>query len=366
MSAPKPLNILIAPLDWGLGHATRSIPIIKACVDRGHTVVIASTGRSLALLRREFPELTCLDVPAYDIAYQEKGSFILKILGQLGKIFSGIRREHRATKEIVRLHQIDLVISDNRYGFYHKKIHSVIITHQMMVKIPSFVIAEPFVYGWLQLQHKRFNTIWIPDVAGEANISGDLSHKYPVLKRTHYIGILTRFSRPLSLPAAEKTILAIISGPEPQRTLFERLIVTQGRLLPHQFILIQGISDEHRDEQLTDNIRVISHLPGKELYDLILRCDVIISRGGYSTLMDLALLNKKCIFVPTPGQTEQEYLVKELGEKGLVVAGDQSTFRLEDALEKVQHTKGFYIPSNEQTFIPFLEAAIAEAVKSKV
>lgn len=366
MSAQQPLHILVAPLDWGLGHATRSIPVIRACLERGHTVVIASTGRSLALLRREFPELTCLDVPAYDISYQEKGSFILKILGQLGKIFSGIRREHRAVNEIVRLHGIDLVISDNRYGFYHKKVHCVIITHQMMVKIPVFRIAEPFVYGWLQLQHRRFQKIWIPDVAGSTNISGDLSHKYPVLKRTQYIGILTRFSRPQFVPAADKTILAIISGPEPQRTLFERLIVTQARLLPYQFIVIQGISDEHRDEQLTDNIRIISHLPGQELYDLILRSDVIISRGGYSTLMDLALLHKKCIFVPTPGQTEQEYLVKELGSKGAVVAGEQSTFRLEEALEQVNQTTGFFVPSDEAAFIPFLEDAIATARRSKV
>lgn len=329
-------------------------------------MVIASTGRSLALLRREFPELTCLDVPAYDISYQEKGSFILKILGQLGKIFSGIRREHRAVNEIVRLHNIDLVISDNRYGFYHRNIHSVIITHQMMVKIPVFRIAEPFVYGWLQLQHRRFDTIWIPDVAGPSNISGDLSHKYPLIRRTHYIGILTRFSRPAHYPAPDKTILAIISGPEPQRSLFERLITTQARLLPYTFIVIQGISEEHRDEQLTDNIRIISHMPGQALYDLILKCDVIISRGGYSTLMDLALLNKKCIFVPTPGQTEQEYLVRELGEKGLVYAGEQSTFRLEEALEQVQHTEGFHIPSDEAAFIPYLEEAIQKARASKM
>lgn len=358
MAAP-PLNILIAPLDWGLGHATRSIPIIRACVERGHRVVIASSGRSLALLRQEFPELTCVDVPAYDIQYQAKGSFLIKIIVQLGKIFSGIRREHRQLAELVKKYAIDLIISDNRYGFYHKDIPCVIITHQMMVKIPQFKLAEPFVYLWLQLQHRRFSNIWIPDVAGPVNISGDLAHAYPVPRHARFIGILTRFRRPEAMPPAKQQVLAIISGPEPQRTLFENILLEQARLSQKPFIIVRGLSEQHTDEQVAPNIRMISHLPADALYQLILESDIIISRGGYSTLMDLALLNKHCIFVPTPGQTEQEYLVKELGKKKLVVACAQETFILEDALQQVKATSGFYIESDERAFLAPLDAMLS-------
>ncbi len=360
------LTILIAPLDWGLGHATRCIPIIRHSLSLGHKVIIASTGRSLALLQKEFPTLPCVDVPAYDISYQEKGSFIVKILGQLGKIFSGIRREHRVTKELVAAHGIDLIISDNRYGFYHKQVPSIIITHQMMVKIPQFKLAEPFVYLWLQSQHIRFNKIWIPDVKGEPNISGDLSHAYPVMRRTTYIGVLSRFPVHADTPVKKDQVLAIISGPEPQRTLFEDRIVKQAAQLPYSFIVVRGLSEQQQDEMVAPNIRMISHLPGDALYTLIQESSLIISRGGYTTLMDLASLNKRCIFVPTPGQTEQEYLVKALGKKGLVVSGQQNNFDLARSLEQAENTNGFFIPSPVNTFQSALEAVIAEVQNSKV
>ena len=122
---------------------------------------MASSGRSLQLLKKEFPELTAIEIPSYDIYYQKKGSFIIKMIAQLGKVFRGIKREHLLTAEIVKQYGVNLIIADNRYGIYHKDVFSVIITHQMMVKVPSFKIAEPFVYLWLQWQHKKFDTVWI-------------------------------------------------------------------------------------------------------------------------------------------------------------------------------------------------------------
>lgn len=358
MPDQKKLTILIAPLDWGLGHATRCIPLIKACNDAGHRVLMASSGRSLELLKKEFPTLTAIEIPSYNIYYQKKGSFIIKIIGQLGKVFRGIKREHRITAALVKEYGINLIISDNRYGIYHPEVQSVIITHQMMVKVPAFRIAEPFVYLWLQWQHRKFNTVWIPDTASENNISGDLSHKYRVPKHAHFIGILTRFRKPESVVAPTNNILAIISGPEPQRTIFEDKIIEQAKNINQQFILVRGISEIEQDEKIADNIRLISHLPGEALFQLITQSEIIISRGGYSTLMDLALLNKKCIFIPTPGQTEQEYLVKELHQKNMVFGSTQDKFNLETALQNLFDRSGFLIQSDVMAFQPFLEDAI--------
>lgn len=360
MSEPNCKVILIAPLDWGLGHATRCIPVIKACLSRGHKVIMASSGRSLELLKKEFPQLTAIEIPSYDIYYQKKGSFIFKMLQQLGKVFRGIKREHRITRSIVEQYGVQLIIADNRYGIYHPNVHSIIITHQMMVKVPSFKIAEPFVYAWMQWQHKKFDTVWIPDTAGENNISGDLSHKYPKPNHASYVGILTRFHQPETQLNVTDTILVIISGPEPQRSIFEEIILTQAKKINKHFIIVRGLSEQATDEKIAPNIRVISHLPGAQLFELILQSHIIISRGGYSTLMDLALLNKKCIFVPTPGQTEQEYLVKALHNKNMAYGATQDTFDLPMALQGVENMDGFLIPSDVEAFYPYLDSAIAK------
>jgi len=357
------LNILITPLDWGLGHATRSIPVIRACVEAGHRVILASSGRSLSLLKQEFPELTALEMPGYDIQYQAKGSFIFKIIAQLGKIFRGIRNEKKQTDTIVRTHGIDLIISDNRYGCKSRSAYSVIITHQMMVKVSWFKIAEPFIYLWLQWQHRGFNEIWIPDVKGNPNISGDLSHAYPVLRKTRYIGILTRFIRPAAKQSITGDVLAIISGPEPQRTYFEELLIAQARHIDRNFLLVRGLAGQDTESNPAKNIRCVAHLSGDRLFQEIVNSKIIISRGGYSTLMDLAQLEKKCIFIPTPGQTEQEYLVRALGKKQLAVAAVQRDLHLETAIQQTEHIRPFHIDCAPDQFMTYLEATLKKAEK---
>ncbi len=359
MQAPySKKNILIAPLDWGLGHATRSIPIIRACIEGGHHVIIGSSGRSLQLLKQEFPGITCVEIPSYNIYYQKSGSFILKIIAQLTKVFSGIRREHRVANSIIQEHKINLIISDNRYGVYHHSVYSILISHQMMVKIPGFGLIERIVFEWLQWQHRKFREVWIPDVAGEENIAGDLAHKYRLRKNTKFIGVLTRFDPPAQIPQSKHDILVILSGPEPQRTLFEELIIEQAKNIPLRFVIVRGVSEMKSDEQIADQIRLISYLTAEELYAFILSADIIISRGGYSTLMDLALLGKKCIFIPTPGQTEQEYLVDELAKKGLVYAAAQRAFNLQSAIKEVNRVKPFLIQVDHQEFKHHLQSAI--------
>jgi predicted glycosyltransferase len=356
----KQKNILVAPLDWGLGHATRCIPLIRFLHAAGQNVVIGCSGRSLELLKQEFPTLTAVHIPSYNIYYQASGSFILKIIVQLNKVFRGIRREHRLTKKIIKDQQIDLIISDNRYGVYDKRINSILISHQMMVKIPGFRWIEWIVYLWLRWQHRRFGEIWIPDAEGVINLSGDLSHKYSAGKRARFIGVLTRFDPPGQLPAVTVDVLVILSGPEPQRTLFESMIIAQAKTLPYSFVIVRGVSEQVYDEMIAPGIRLISYLTANELYKLILSSAVIISRGGYSTLMDLALLGRKCIFIPTPGQTEQEYIVAALAKKNLVVSASQDNFQLAELLEKTARVNPFFIPVEHREFERHVSLALSK------
>lgn len=356
-------KIAVAPLDWGLGHATRCIPIIKYLLEKKIEVIIICTGRSLLLLKKEFPELVFIDLPAYNISYQKKGSFIFKITKQLNKVFSGIKKEHNELKKIIAAQHIDLIISDNRYGLYNKKVKSILISHQMMVKMPASSLVEYFIHAWLMRQHNHFDEVWIPDVAGKPNVAIDLSHRYKLKTNTKFIGVLTRFEKPLTVSQIRNDVLIILSGPEPQRSIFEELLLTQIKKMHAEgeklkFVLVRGTSEINSDEKYSDKLRVISHLPANALYSIILQSEIILSRGGYSTLMDICCLNKKCILVPTPGQTEQEYLVEQLHHQNLVYASPQKNFNLKVALTEVNKTNGFFIDVDTNAFKLCIDATL--------
>lgn len=342
-----------------MGHATRCIPIIRHLLDKGCEVVLISSGRSLLLLQAEFPNLKTYNVPAYNIEYQRKGNFLIKIVLQLQKVFRGIGNEQKETTKIAEIEKPDLIISDNRYGVYSHNVKSVIISHQMQVKIPSTRILEPVVQQWLYNRHKKFDSVWIPDVKDEPNISGDLGHTGKLHPDTKYLGVLTRFENNKEIITNNKLVLVILSGPEPQRSILEEIILQQAAELPFQFIVVQGKSEKKETKHIQDNIQLITYCTTDELNHLILQSEIIISRGGYSTLMDLALFGKKCIFIPTPGQTEQEYLVQTLAEKKLVVKADQQSMRLKTIIEFINlNNIRFYIPASKDLYQKIVDAEI--------
>lgn len=365
-SANGPLTVVVAPLDWGLGHATRCIPVIRVLEEMGCRVVIVTSGRPLMLLKKEFPHAVFHDLPSYNIYYQKRGSFLIKLTFQLRKILGGIMREKRATQLIIDQYNPVMIISDNRYGVRSKEVHTVFISHQMIIKIPGAAFIEWVVWQWLNFQHRRFHSIWIPDAAGSPNLSGDLSHKHPTLPNATFIGLLNRFDVPENLPEPSNDILCILSGPEPQRSIFEQKILQQAAAIGRKFILVQGISEDRSDRWVSDHIRLIAHADAGQLMELIMHSRVIISRGGYTTLMDLAGLGKQCIFVPTPGQTEQEYLVQELADQGMCVIADQRNFDLKKALEQLKVVQPFYLPISHNTFRPQLEAELQKALERKM
>ncbi|HEY4799415.1 MAG TPA: glycosyltransferase family protein, partial [Bacteroidia bacterium] len=223
------MRILIAPLDWGLGHATRCIPIISYLTEKKCEVIIAADGRALQLLRNEpaCRAASFVELPGYNISYPKNGSMAVKMAAQIPKILSGIKKEHKQLKKIIREKKIDAVISDNRFGLWSKDVPCVFITHQLMVKSP---FGENLIHKLNKNYISKYSDCWIPDVAGENNLSGDLSHKFPLSSNAKFIGALSRMSRDASSPEmGDHDLLAILSGPEPQRTLFEKKILEQAR-----------------------------------------------------------------------------------------------------------------------------------------
>lgn len=311
-------KILVAPLDWGLGHATRSMPIINYLSGRGHIVHLAGDGRSGKLLRKEYPHLPFHPLPAYDVNYPLHGNFLFKTLLQAPKIRKAIRLEHRELGQLMKNHSFDLVISDNRYGMYTEKSHSVILTHQIHLQLPKpFKGLEKLVSKILGRYLGNFDQVWVPDHAGLPNFSGGLSHGPALPGNIQYIGPLSRFHQKEHAASPDEYDFAVIlSGPEPQRTLLEQIIIPVLNEMNTKSIVVQG-KTEAANEYGEGSVKVISSCTSSQLLNIIQSAKMIISRCGYSSVMDYVCLGKPAILIPTPGQTEQEYLAQHLFNAGL-------------------------------------------------
>ena len=339
----RKFRILVAPLDWGLGHTTRCIPIIKELLSQNFEVVAAGDDQQERLLGAEFPGLPFLSLQGYGIKYSKK-NLALKLVSQIPKIMFRIRHEHAWLRKAVVANHIDAVISDNRFGLYHAKVPTVFVTHQLQIKSKLGSWSEKVLRSWNYRYINRFTECWVPDSDEQGNLAGELSHpavlpKVPVT----YIGILSRFQTVGQFAEVPKTqrghLLFILSGPDPQRTLLEDKIINDVSHYPGTATIVRGLPSSLSTIPSTGMIKVFNHLPVDELRQEISKAELVIGRCGYSTVMDIAALQKKAIFVPTPGQTEQEYLAAYLRKQHLAFTIDQNNFSLPGILEEVKDFK---------------------------
>lgn len=335
-------KVLIAPLNWGLGHATRCIPIIRNLIDLDVEVILASDGRAHTLLSKEFPDLQLVELPAYNITYQRK-NFVFGLMLQLPKMAYAVWREYRQVGRLVKTQHIDAIISDNRFGCFARKVPSVFITHQINLMVPNISLQTLARWGNRFWINTFFDTCWVPDLDGEPNLSGELSHGMK-MKSVIYLGVLSR----MKYQEVEKKydLIAVLSGPEPQRTYLEEMVWQQCRKIP-QSVLIVGGKPEIQEHTFEQNIEYIAFMTSEELNHVMLASDVVLSRSGYSTLMDLVFLNKKAILIPTPGQTEQEYLATHFEAQGIFVRQAQDTLDINTALEKVHQREDLRVLVNQ-------------------
>lgn len=356
------LNVLIAPLDWGLGHATRCIPLIYSLLNDGATVFIAASGATRVILEKEFPQAIFLSLPGYNVKYSRTGSGLaLKLLLQLPGLFAAVYKEHRWLKKMVKSAGLSLVISDNRPGLYTKKIPCVYITHQLTIKTGNRFtgqMAQKLHYFFIN----KFNSCWVPDHAAANSLAGELSHP-SVLPQTPvtYTGILSRFKK----KAAERKyeLLVLLSGPEPQRSIFEAILLPQLEQYDGRVLFVRGLPAANTNlKPSRSHITIHNYMDAAALNNAILQSEMIICRSGYTSVMDLAILQKKAVMVPTPGQTEQEYLATYLHKKNLFLSASQEGFNLQDALAKaaVFPFKAIQLPVGENMY----EDVIANLLRS--
>ncbi len=329
-------RILIAPLDWGLGHATRCIPVIKEVERQGGKPVLAGEGGGLELLKQEFPNTEIVGLKGYRVSYPRRGKMTWKMAMLAPFLLQRIYKEHRSLRRLVRAKNIDGVISDNRYGLWHPFLPSVFMTHQIHIRSPLLT--------WLLFRAnkcfiERYDTCWIPDIKGQSgNLAGELCHSKAIPKNCRFVGPLSRFApaeEEKGTPAYPDTglgdqrsaildqqpnatsplpeqpsILALLSGPEPQRSMLEQEVLAAFKGHPGPKRLIRGLPEKTEEERSIEGTPCHGHLSSRSLREAIKEADVILSRPGYSTIMDLSTFGKHAIFIPTPGQTEQEYLAR--------------------------------------------------------
>ncbi len=375
----KPL-VLFAPLDWGLGHTTRSIPIITELLSNHCSVIVACNSMQKAILEAEFPQISFVGLEGYNLKYGKNKLYTYLLLAlQLPKILIKIKKEKFWISGFLQENRVNAVISDNRFGFFSPETPSVFITHQLAIQtgLGKWIdrIVQWFNYRWIE----KFTECWVPDFEDGPNAAGRLSHpsKLPSLP-VRYIGCLSRFSGKKkkmqqnndndtmeasnaigvsetteapalsSQPLASYDLLCLLSGPEPQRSILEQIIAEQLAAYPGPTALVRGLPGAGTEKQgsptadtrnrytIPSNTTVFDYASSDLLYDLISASSLVISRSGYTTVMDMLSMKKKMILIPTPGQGEQKYLAAHLQSSGLAISVKQEAFSIQRAIEKAE------------------------------
>lgn len=317
MSVKK--NILVCPLNWGLGHATRIVPVIDVLTEQGANVIIAADKGPSIYLAERYPKLKILKLSGFEPVYPSNRSMAVNMLFSFPKMIKAAKQARIELKKIIEEQHIDAIVSDNRYEIYATKIPSVIITHQLNINTVGIqVLAKPIINLLLNHYLSNFNEIWIPDQPG-IELSGKLTKSKKYIDKTYHIGLLSRFYKfSGDIRPIDSDIVIISSGPEPQKSIIQNKLINQFAGSQYKVKVLEG-KPGRRVIRTMDNIELYSHVDDDMFVGMLKGARIIISRPGYSTLMDLFTLGKTGIFIPTPGQTEQIYLGNRLFNEGRAV-----------------------------------------------
>ena len=329
-------RILVAPLNWGLGHASRCVPIIRSLLALGHEPILGSEGGALALLRREFPDLAHVELPAYGVEYRSSSMF-WNMCRQSPRFWRAIQQERQFLRHSISQGRFEALISDNRFGLGTKAIPSVFITHQVQIPAPWpwRGLVNRLNHGFI----REYGACWIPDWP-DGRLAGELAQTCPQLPPIAHLGPLSRLA-PQSLPPsfAPYWLVVLLSGPEPRRSELEAALWPHLQAADKPSVLIRGLAQGNSQAQQAGKVLVYDYLAGDELAQTLQRACWVVCRSGYSSLMDLEVLSiQQALLLPTSGQPEQEYLARHWAERKGFRQGSENQL---DEIFKLPYT---YIP----------------------
>lgn len=325
-------RMIVCPLNWGMGHASRLIPVIDHYHKKGFEIILAGSGNSGTLLKTTYPDFPFYTLPSFEISYSRKGFLLgFSVIKHLPSFILSAIKEHRTLNRLISELKIDVVISDNRYGLFNKKAYCIFITHQISPILPAFFRWAEFpIYLFFKTIIGNYNECWIPDFKHpEINLTGHLSHRFRLPSNAKFIGILSRFCVPEneSVKRHLYDIVIVISGPPPHSEILTDLILKQSLASTKKILIISGflsipVLNTH------SNVTIVKHLGIHAFRDALVCAKIVVCRAGYSGIMDLIALRRTAYIIPTPGQTEQQYLGKYLGQKSLFRLIDQNQLEL--------------------------------------
>ncbi len=345
-------KVLLSPLSWGLGHAMRDIPLIKKLLAHDHEVTIAACGNALNALKQEFPRCRFIEFEDYPSPYSSGSLFLPKFFLYLPVLLKAVSNERRTLAKILAKDRYDLIISDNRLGVYAKDVPSIFITHQLHYHMPFAIWpVELFALRINTYLHRKYDRIIVPDnPPGALSLAGKLARpgSDDTRSRAFFSGILTSIQKRAC--AEDLDYLVMISGPEPQRTKLEELLLPSVQELEGKSVVILGSPKRKTEIVATDTCTVKGYVSNDEKVGLMNRAKFVICRSGYTTMMELAeLQKKKGLFIPTPGQTEQEYLSWYYQKQGWFPSQSQYRLDLAADIPAAQGYTGFPdMPSTEE------------------
>jgi hypothetical protein len=305
--------MLFGVCSWGLGHATRTLPIIRKTVEEGHEVTVVASGRALNMLKQELgpgPSFASLEdyhppdtlIPSY-LALGTLLRFPLYVTAML--------HEREFVRRLLAHQRMDVIFSDNRFGFYSRHVPSYFMSHQLRILNPlGDKVLEDGTEIYNRYFFNRYAGVLVPDFE-EDGLAGRLAHNLSIIneKLLTYIGVLSEFNYHPTVQDVD--VFVSISGPEPQRSSFEGLIRRQ--MDGYEGKVVVSLGKPEDNGHAAPNLK--GYLGREEREDMLNRSKIVVARSGYSTLMDLCSLRKKGFLIPTPGQLEQEYLAKHHMER---------------------------------------------------
>ncbi len=348
-------RILIAPLDWGLGHASRCIPIIRRLRELDARPIIGADTGPLAVLRDAFPDLQHVRLPGVQVSYAKGVSQTWAMARQFPTMLRSVREEHQLFLNLSRQLRLDAVISDQRFGIRADGLPSVIVTHQLY---PFTPLAQGLLRRINSRHIARFDLCWIPDNEESPGLAGALAHGTHMPRNARFIGPLSRMDPARAImPDKNYRIVCVISGPEPQRSILERELMRLLPAIPGEHLIVRGMPGPVPDER-RGHVRSIGHLADDALTGALLGADLIVGRTGYSTVMDLERIGRTALLVPTPGQPEQEYLGRLHKDNGRFIVQVQGELDIAAALES--RVAGTRIPTTRDSGERQLDVAMKE------
>jgi predicted glycosyltransferase len=372
-------KILISPLNWGFGHAGRMLALAQVLKGRGQEVIFGADRNLIPLLQNEMPGTEVVSIPGVRIRYSRFLPQYLCIFLQLPQVIYASVREHAILRKIAASLEPDIIISDSRFGLFHREIVSVYITHQLRIVFPSFLRFLERPGAWIHRRIiRRFDLCLIPDYPGPVNLSGRLSHYVRLPAKVCYMGPLSRFLSTVSVtdnilrvdPATDDTLRVdpatdkspkmdppycclILSGPEPQRSLLLKKASAAVKNMPLAVLTVTPLPP---GLTTAPGVTVFTGPGIHAMISLISRSEVVITRAGYTSVMELASLGRGAVLIPTPGQTEQEYLGKDLnGKWGFVTVKQQAIARAGIPLHEAVSDSSKILPDSG----PLLKEALA-------